>query len=205
MRATRDLLRRRMPLLRHRAALLTHGQHPTRQDTRPELGQKSADQANRDGGAERLPAPAVQQRLAGDLAWLGHDAARLRELEWPMVTTAKPHDANPLDGLQTVPGLGQRRSRVLWEARHDRARVPRVQACGSSCRVVTGAKASAGKRHGTAGTTSGQAYLPWAFAEAAVLCLRTTPAGQTYLVRFANTPGTGTAVTVLAHPRARAV
>jgi hypothetical protein len=47
--------------------------------------------------------------------------------------------------------------------------------------------------------------LTWAFSEAAVLCLRNHPAGQTSLVRFEKTHGQGKALTVLAHKLARAV
>ena len=58
-RAPRARLRRRMPLMRPRAALLAHIHQTTRQDTLPERGTKRASQANRAGGAARLPAPAV--------------------------------------------------------------------------------------------------------------------------------------------------
>src|SRR5262245_2404757 len=100
-----------------------------------------------------------------------------------MVTTAKPHDATTLYVLQTVPGLGQIRSLVLLDAIHDRGRCPRVQACVSYGRLVKGAQEAAGKRYGTSGTKMGNAYLTWAFSEAAVLLLRTNPAGQKYLGR----------------------
>jgi transposase len=66
---------------------------------------------------------------------------------------------------------------LLYEI-HDITRFPRVQDVVSYGRVVTCAKASAGKRSGTAGTKSGQASLKWAFSEAAVLFLRNNPAGQ---------------------------
>jgi hypothetical protein len=42
LRATRDLLRRRMALRRKRAALLTHVQQTNRPDNLPEIGQKLA-------------------------------------------------------------------------------------------------------------------------------------------------------------------
>jgi transposase len=205
MRATRDLLRRRLPWVRHRAELLTPVQHTNRQYHLPAIAKKSADQANRDGVAERFPDPAVQKSIEVDLALMGHDDALLRDLELAMVTTAKQHDAHTRYLLQTVPGLGQIRSLVLVYERHDMARFPRVQDCVSSGRLVTCAKASAGKRYGTSGTKIGHAYLTWAFSEAAVLFLRHTPAGQKPLVRLANKPGQGKALTVLAHQLARAV
>jgi hypothetical protein len=80
MRATRDLRRRRLPLVRHRAERLTHVQHTNRQDKLPEIGKKIAYTANRDGVAERFPAPAVQQSIAVDLALIGHDDALRRDL-----------------------------------------------------------------------------------------------------------------------------
>ncbi len=107
MRATRDLLRRRMPLMRKRAELLTHVQHTNCQDNVPEIGQKIASKASRAGVAERLPDPAVPKSIAVDLALIDYNDQRLRDLELAMVTTAKPHDANTLYVLQTVPGLGK--------------------------------------------------------------------------------------------------
>ena len=205
MRATRDLLRRRLHLGRHRAELLTQVQQTNRQDNLPEIGKKIASKANRDDVAERVPDPAVQQSSEVDLALMGHDDALLRDLEWAMVTTAKQHDANTLYWLQTVPGIGKILRLVLVYEMPDIARFPREQDFVSSCRLVTCARESAGKRYGTSGTKIGTADLTWAFSEAAVLCLRHHPAGQQSLVRFENKHGQGKALTVLAHTLARAV
>jgi transposase len=100
---------------------------------------------------------------------------------------------------------GEILSLVLLYEIHDIHRFPRVQDVVSYCRLVTCAKESAGKRYGTGGTKIGNAYLKWAFSEAAVLCLRDNPAGQKYLTRLENKHGKGRALTVLAHRLARAV
>jgi transposase len=71
MRATRDLLRRRMSLTRKRAELLAHSQNTNSQYTLPAIGKQLAYTAHRDGVAERFPAPAVQKSMAVDLALLG--------------------------------------------------------------------------------------------------------------------------------------
>jgi transposase len=55
------------------------------------------------------------------------------------------------------------------------------------------------------GKKIGNAYLKWAFSEAAVLFLRNNPAGQKYLARLTKKHGKGKALTVLAHKLARAV
>jgi len=71
--------------------------------------------------------------------------------------------------------------------------------------LIKCAKESAGKRYGTSGATIGNAYLKWAFSEAAVLFLRNHPAGQQYLARLEKKHGTGKALTILAQKLARAV
>jgi transposase len=205
MRATRDLLRRRMYLTRKRAELLTHVQQTNCQYNLPDIGKKIAYKANRVGVAERFPDPAVQKSIEVDLALIDYYDQLLRDLELAIVTTAKQHDANTLYLLQTVPGIGKILSLVLLYEIHDITRFPRVQDFVSYCRLVQCAKDSAGKRYGTSGTKIGNAYLKWAFSEAAVLFLRNNPAGQKSLARLERKHGKGKALTVLAHQLARAV
>src|SRR5262245_27342548 len=71
MRATRDLLRRRMHLMRKRAALLAHIHKTKSPYNLPEIGKTIAYKANRDGVAKRFPAPAVQKSMAVALALIG--------------------------------------------------------------------------------------------------------------------------------------
>jgi transposase len=205
MRATRDLLRRRMHLAHKRAELLAHGQNTNSQDNLPAIGQKIADKANRDGVAERFTDPAVQKSIAVDLTRSGHYDDRLRDVELTIVKAAKPHDANTLYLLQTVPGIGKILSLVRLYELYDINRFPRVQEFASYCRLVKCAKASNGKRSGSAGTTIGHAHRKWAFSEAAVLCLRDHPAGQKLLASVEKTHGTGKAFAIFAHKLSRAV
>jgi transposase len=167
MRATRDLLRRRMPLARKRGELLAHVHNTNSQYHLPAIGTKIASKANRDEVAERFADPAVPHSLAVDLARIGYDDALRRAVELSIVTTAQPHDAQPLYLRQTVPGIGTILSLVRLYAMHAIARFPRGQDVASSCRLVTCARESAGKRSGTSGRTIGNAHLTWAFSEAA--------------------------------------
>jgi transposase len=205
MRATRDLLRRRIHLMRKRAELLGHIQQTNSQYNLPDIGKKIAYKANRDGVAERFADPAVQKSIEVDLALISHYDELLRDIELSILKAAKQHDANTLYLLRTVPGIGEILSLVLLYEIHDIQRFPRVQDFVSYCRLVKCAKESAGKRYGTAGTKIGHAYLKWAFSEAAVLFLRNNPPGQKLLVRLEKKHGKGKALTVLAHKLARAV
>jgi transposase len=205
MRATRDLLRRRMHLMRKRAALLAHVQNTNSQYNLPEIGKKLAYKANRQGVAERFSDPAVQKSIEVDLALIDHYDQLLTDLELAIVNTAKQHDANTFYRLRSVPGIGKILSLVLLYEIHDIRRFPRVQEFVSYCRLVKCAKESAGKRFGTSGTKLGNAFLKWAFSEAAVLFLRDNPAAQKYLARLEKQHSKGKALTILAHKLARAV
>jgi transposase len=205
MRATRDLLRRRMHLMRKRAELLAHVQNTNHQYNLPEIGKKLAYKANRAGVAERFPDPAVQKNIEVDLALIGYYDQLLNDVELSIVNTAKQHDAQTLYRLQSVPGIGKILSLVMLYEIHDITRFPRVQDFVSYCRLVKCAKESAGKRYGTSGTKIGNAYLKWAFSEAAVLFLRDNPAGQKYVARLAKKHGQGKALPLLAQKLARAI
>ena len=197
MRAPRDLLRRRTPLMRQRAELLAHIHTTHRQYHLPEMGKKIAYKATRDGGAERFPEPAVPKSLAVDLALIGHDDQRLRDVERSSLTTAQQPHAQTLSLRRTVPGSGARLRLVRLYDIHASTRFPRVQDCLSYCRLVTCTKESAGKRYGTSGTKIGNAHRKWACSEAAGLCLRAHPAGPKYLTPREKQHGAGTALTLL--------
>lgn len=199
MRATRDLLRRRLPLTRQRAALLAHVQHTTSQDHLPAIGKQRASKAQRDGVAARFPAPAVQKRVAVDLALMDDDDQLRSDVELAIVQTAKPQNAQTLSRLHAVPGIGKIVRVVVLDEIHAITRFPRVQDVVSSCRLVKGAQASAGNRSGTSGAKIGQADRTWAFAEAAGRFLRNHPVGQTSLARFEHKQGKGQAWTLFAH------
>ena len=73
------------------------------------------------------------------------------------------------------------------------------------CRLIKCAKESAGKRYGTAGAKMGNAYLTWAFSEAAVLFLRDHSARQKYLTRLEKQHVQGKALTLLAQKLGRII
>jgi hypothetical protein len=151
------------------------------------------------------PAPAVPQRVARARALLDHADQRRRAVARSIGQTAQPHTAPTRSLRRPVPGRGARRRVLRRSALHDLPRVPREHALVSSWRRGHCAKASAGKRDGTAGTQSGNAALPWACAAAAGRCLRHHPLGQHSLPRWENTPRQGQACTVCAPQWARAV
>jgi hypothetical protein len=204
-RATPARLRRRRPRRRPRAARLAH-LHPTQsQAHRPARGQQRASQAHRAGGAARWPAPAGPPSRAGDRALRDADAPLRHDVAVASVRLAQPPAPAPCSRRPAVPGSGPRLRLVRLSDRHALRRCPRGHAVRSAGRRVTGAQAAAGKRDGPAGAQLGNASRTGACADAAGRLRRAPPAGHKSLPTLAPTPGQGTALTLLAQPRARAV
>jgi transposase len=169
MRATRDLLRRRMHLARKRGELLAHVQNTNSQYNLPAIGKNLAYQANRDGVAERFADPAVQKSMEVDLSLVSHYDTLLRDVELTILKTAKQHDPNTVYLLQTVPGIGKILSLVILYEIHHIERFPRVQEFASYCRLIKCAKESNGKRSGTSGSKIGNAHLKQRFFPGSLL------------------------------------
>jgi transposase len=205
MRSTRDLLRRRMHLMRQRAELLAHIQITNHQYNLPEIGKKISYRVNRDGVAERFADPSVRSNVTFDLKRIGFYDDLLNQIELEILRHAKQHDANTFHLLDSVPGVGKILALVLLYEIHDITRFPSVQDFASYCRLVKSKKESAGKVYGTSGGKIGNAHLKWAFSEAAVGFLRNNPPGQAYLARLEKKHGKPKALTALAHKLARAV
>jgi hypothetical protein len=127
MRASRARLRRRRHLPRQRAARLAQIQHTPRPDHLPAIGKQLAYQANRDGGAERVPEPAVQKRREVDVALMGHSDSRRTALERALVQTATAHAAQTFSRLGSLPEGSQLLALGLRYDIHASRRFPRGQ------------------------------------------------------------------------------
>jgi transposase len=204
MRATRDLLRRRCHLARKRAELLAHIHNTNSQYNLPAIGKRLANHANREDVAEHFPDPSVRKAIEVDVSLIDHYDQLLGEVGLHLTRGAKTDDVQMFARLQSVPRIGQILAFLLYEI-HDIRRFPRVQDFVSYCRLVKCAKASNGKRLGTAGKRIGNVHLRWACAEAAVRFLRQSQPGKAYFAKLAPTHGKATALTVLAHKLGRAV
>ena len=178
MRSTRDLIRRRLHLVRKRGQLLAHIQNTRAQYNLPVFGRKLAYRTNRDGVVEHFPDPRVQKSIAVDLALIDHYDALVIDLDLTIVREAKRHNADAFHRLRSVPGIGKVLALTILYEIHDITRFDRVQEFASYARLVKCVQTSAGKKLGTGGAKMGNVHLKWAFSEAAVLFLRHTPDGK---------------------------
>ena len=205
MRATRDLIRRRLHLVRKRGQLLAHIQNTRAQYNLPTFGRRLAYPANREGVRECFADPSVRKSIDVDLTLVAQYDTLITDLELTIVREAKRHDADAFHRLRSVPGIGKVLALTILYEIHDITRFDRVQEFASYARLVKGQKQSAGKTFGTSGAKMGNVHLKWAFSEAAVLFLRHTKDGKKLLAAIEKKHGKGKALSILAHKIGRAV
>src|SRR5262249_32069461 len=121
MRETRDLLRRRTWLVRHRSGLMTHLQILNAQYNLPPFPKKLSFAANRQEMdiAARFPDPSVQKSASCDLAVIDCLDEQIAQLELYLTQTAKVDDVQTYHRLRTIPGVGPVLALILLYEVHD--------------------------------------------------------------------------------------
>jgi transposase len=205
MRATRDLLRRRLHFVRKRGELLAHIENTKSQYNLPDFSARLNRAVNRKGIAEHFPDPCVRRSIETDLDLIDYYDTLIGKIEWHIMKAAKQKDEDLLLRLRSIPGIGPVLSLTIFYEVHDIHRFPRVQDFVSYSRLVKCAKESAGKRLGTGGSKIGNVHLKWAFSEATALFLRHNSKGKAYLQRMIHKHGKPKALSILAHKLGRTV
>jgi transposase len=143
MRSTRDLLRRRLHLVRKRGQLLAHIHNTRAQYNLPAFERRLAYPANRDGVADQFRDASVRKSIDVDLALLERYDTLITDLELTLVRTAKDHDADAFHRLRSVPGIGKVLALTILYEIHDVTRFDRVQEFASYARLVKGGNSPA--------------------------------------------------------------
>jgi len=198
MRATRDLLRRRMHLSRQRAHLIAHIQNTVHQYNLPALGVRLGKPTERDHVVEQFPDGDTQHMIQLDIDLINYYDQQLGKLEWQVVKQAKSHDAQMYYILGSIRGIGKILTLVLLYEIQNIERFPTAGQFLSYARLVRCAKESAGKIVGKSNKKIGNSYLRWAFGEAAVLFLKGNPVAQQWLQKQTSKHGKGKALAILA-------
>jgi transposase len=204
MRATRDLVRRRMFLVRRRSELLAHVQLINQQCNCEPFEKVLKYAGNRDI-LDRFTDDSVRLSVQADLQIVGHYDKLLNQLESDLLCLAKQHDARSCDLLRTIPGIGRILSLVLLYEIHTIDRFPSVGDLLSYARLVTPKQTSDGKVTGQSGAKIGNVHLKWAFSEAVLWMLRYSEQAKAFLKRKEKKYGKSRAMTMLARKIARAV
>jgi transposase len=203
-RGLRDLLRARLRLVRQRAELYGHVHTARRQANLPPVSSDVKYKSKRAAITADIADPFVRRRVEADLALLEPLDAAIRRLEAEVEEAAREHYPTELAVLQTTPGVGPVLSlTILLEIDTIDRFATRQQFCSYS-RLCGAVQESAGKRAGVGNRKAGNAWLKWAFSEAAVLSAQKDERIGRLLERLSSRLGKARALSALAHKLGRA-
>ncbi len=205
MRATRDLLRRRMKIVRHGADLKAHVVNTTSQYNLPPNKVNLKNVVAREQLKNTFPEVSVQKNIDLDMVILDCYAEQLSKVEWYIETQARQHKPIHLHLLKSISGIGRILSLTIIYEIGNIDRFNSVQNFASYARLVKCKAESAGKSYGTQGNKIGNAHLKWAFSEAAVLYLRGNDKAKNYLLKLQKRMSKAKALSALAHKLGRCV
>lgn len=206
MRATRDLLRRRIKMVRYSAQFKAHVSNTATQYNLPQPGKGSLRQAQgRALMTDVFEDASVQRNVEMDLQLVAFFDQEISQVEHFVEQQAKHHNPRDLKLLRTIHGIGRILALAILYEIGDIDRFDSVQQFASYGRLVKCKAESAGKNYGTQGNKIGNAHLKWAFSEAVVCHLRGNPKAQKYLEKLQRRMSKGKALSVLAHKLGRCV
>ncbi|MGB6864765.1 MAG: IS110 family transposase [Candidatus Aminicenantaceae bacterium] len=201
-RALRDLLRKRLMLVRHRTAHILSFQSLYCRQTGFQL-RGSDVQRFRDHEFEEI-SPFEHVQLAGqaNILTMRFLASLINEIEKKVLSfmTLQPQFIK----LKTVTGIGNILGLTIALETGDISRFPKVGNYASYCRMVSSQHLSNDKKKGQGNRKNGNKYLCWAFIEAANFALRYCPHAKRFHQRKMAKTKKVIATKALAHKLARA-
>ena len=204
-RGLRDLLRTRLRLVRQRAELYTHIHTVRRQLNLDAVGSDVKYKSKRQSIVTDIPDEHARRGVEARLNLLGPLDTEIRRLERDIEVAAEEHYAAELAVLHTIPGVGRIISlTILLEIDTVERFESRQQFC-SYARLITPKQESGGKIVGVGNAKSGNAWLKWAFSEAAVLSAQKDEKMKKCLAKLQSRHGVGKGLSIFAHKLGRVV
>ena len=205
MRAMRDLLRRRMYFVRHRAEMVSHIRNTASQYNLPAVTGHLDRRGRWEEVCEHFPEGPVRETVTADLATVEHLPGLIAHVEWYIEKATREINYRDLSLLRSIHGVGRVLALTIVHEICTVKRFPRVQEFLSYSRLVVCGHESAGKRKGSGGRKIGNAHLKWAFSQAAALLLRDKPEAKKMISKLEKRHGKGKAMSILARRLGTAV
>jgi transposase len=203
-RGLRDLLRARLRLVRQRAELYGHVHTARRQANLPPVSNDVKYKSKRAACTAGIADPFVRRRVETHLTLLEPLDTATRRLEKEIADAAADLFPTELAVLQSTPGVGRVLSLTILLEIDTISRFDTRQQFCSYARPAGAVQTSDNKRTGAGNRKAGNAWLKWAFSEAAVLCAQKEERIGALLARLASKLGKAKALSALAHKLGRA-
>jgi len=203
LRVLRDLARKRMQLVRSRTQHILAVENIQARESGSRMNVKQVMGLD-EQSVEAMPQllPEVKLALQTNVAVIGELSHQIARLERCLHERVRLNQDFCL--LNSVPGIGQTLATTIMLETGTVARFAKVGNFSSYCRCVDSERLSNGKKKGTGNAKNGNAYLAWAFIEAANFARRYCPEAKRFYERKKARTNNIVATKALAHKLARA-
>jgi len=170
MRPMRDLLRRRLLLVRHRTSLILSFKSLNERTLGQRVPLSQVKSMTAEQARDRFTAPADQLLAGQEIMLMGHLSDAIEKMEKHILSQCV--HTGTYQRLQELPGIGKILGLTIALETGDVKRFASAGDFASYCRCVKSLRESNSKKKGQNNRKCGNKYLAWAFVEAAHFACR---------------------------------
>ena len=201
-RALRDLLRKRVQLVRQRVACRLSLRNILERTTARRLSGAALTRLSAEDLSDWIEDENVYLSMTATLAVIETLEEQIHRIEGVVLGQLKQEPVFSI--LTTIPGVGPILASTIQCETGDLSRFAGVGAYTSYCRLVRSQRLSNERRKGQGLRKNGNAYLSWAYHEAAHFAVRFQPSARKWHERKRSKTCALVAIRALAHKLARA-
>ena len=201
-RPVRDLLRKRLQLVRHRTSHILSIQNIVSRSLGLRIRSNDVKRLDEDWTRDLFQEEYLFLAVdtsAGIIRYLGDRIKRIEAVVKSRVKLRKE-----FEGLLTLPGVGDILGLTIMLEVGDVGRFAEVGNYSSYCRCVRSTRISNGKTKGQGNRKNGNKYLSWAYVEAANFAIRSYPVVRRYYQPKAAKTNGVVAIKAISHKLSRA-
>ena len=180
-RPLRDLLRRRLLLVRQRTTHILSLQSMINRNLGMRMSGNAIKKLKEADAEELFDQTHLLLATKSSISVIQFLKEKISIIEKEALSLLKPHHG--FNYLQTIPGIGNILALTIMLEVGDIDRFPTVGDYSSYCRCVKSERFSNGKKKGNGNRKNGNKYLAWAYVEAANFAIRYCPYAQKFYQR----------------------
>jgi transposase len=201
-RPVRDLLRKRLQLVRHRTSHLLSIQNILSRSLGLRIRAQEVKKLDEAWVKDRFKEEHLILAVSTSVGVMRYLGEKIKQIE--AVVKGRVKLRKEFEGLLSLPGVGEVLGLTIMLEVGDIGRFPEVGHYASYCRCVRSSRLSNGKSKGEGNRRNGNKYLAWAYVEAANYGLRFYPEVSRYYHRKAAERNSIVAIKAISHKLARA-
>jgi transposase len=201
-RPVRDLLRKRLQLVRHRTSHILSIQNIISRNRGKRVSSNEIKKLDEEHVRELLKEEHLVLSVNASVGVIRYLTDKIEQIE--RVVKRRMKLRKEYEGLLTLPGVGEILALTIMLEVGEMGRFQKVGNYSSYCRCVRSTRISNQKKKGEGNRKNGNKYLSWAYVEAANFAIRSYPRVHSYYQRKKAKSNGAVAIKVISNKLSRA-